>query len=194
MPKRNHSRRTRLQRQLDPLLKPFVNTWLGRSWLIVGKNIDQTAELVKASFNNDLLSLLNFIEKATDSCVTRDVLVVRQNKESSDLMLQPYWILRSLRDDVATLMQYPALVGDMDEAVEWARAFAPRLKRDGDGRHSPEYRMRISFKEVRTLREAGVPIEYARAFDGEGRYPMEAAMDAYTSGIAPELALAFLRE
>lgn len=193
MPKRNHNRRTALQQQLDPLLEGFVSTWLGRSWLTVGKNIDETAELVKASFDNDLLSLLGFVERATDGRVTRGVLIVQADRDFSDLMLQPYHFLHSLRDDVATLMQYPALIGGVNEAVEWARTFAPQLKPNGDGRHSPEYRMRVSLEEVRALREAGVPIEYARAFDGEGRYPVKTVVDAYTSGIAAELALACLR-
>lgn len=191
MPKRNHSRRTRLQQQLDPLLEAFVDSWMGRSWLLVGPDLPRTTNLIKESFDNDLERIVHFLTAVTDGRIVLGSLFF---EEASVLKMRDYWRLSDIRDDIATLIQFPALVGSVDEAVAWAQVFLPRLREQGDGVYSPEYDLRASLIEIRKLREAGVPIEYVRAFDTDGRsrYPVDIVLEAHRDGLAAEFALAAL--
>jgi hypothetical protein len=190
LPKRNHNRRTKLQQHLDPLLDDFVSTWLGRSWLTVGQTVEETEELVKESFDHDLASILSFLSDVTDGRVHKHSLVSLYDPPAS---LKSYWMVNDLRDDIPTLIQFPAAVGmEPDEARGWATFFAPRLLPNRDGRHSPNYSPRVSFVELRWLREAGVPLDYLRALDPgpDARYPAVTVRDLYQQGVTPEYAWA----
>lgn len=164
---------------------------MGRSWLIAGRTIDETEEMVKASFDNDLSNLMVFLAHVTE-LRTYSATLLHYKGRSAKLI--PFENLGYLKDDVATLIQFPALLGmywDDDETKEWTRLFAPSLQQDGDGRLSGEYNMRASFLEIRALRDAGVPLEYAKAMDRkEQRYPVAHVVETWTAGISPEFAWA----
>lgn len=164
---------------------------MGRSWLIVGRNIPETEDLVKESFEYDLDDIFTFLSWVTDCRTSASTLMRFQGKEAT---FTPYFALSELKDDIPTLIQFPALLGLSwrdDETIEWAKLFAPRRKEGGDGRYSPNYNMRVSFDEIRTLRDAGVPLAYAQAMDRlERRYPVAYVIEAWTAGLALEFALA----
>lgn len=147
--------------------------------------------MVKESFSHDLDRAVRFLSCVTDRRVSLSSLFTERNHA---LRLRTYQELGDIQDDIATLIQFPALLGSVDSSVEWAKTFRPVCFKNGNGRFSANYHHRISLIEIRSLAETGVPLEYVRALDPgpEFRYPVGPVLEAYHRGIAPEFATALL--
>lgn len=193
MTKRNRSRGTRAQRLCAPLVDDFVDLLIGRSWLTITPKASEAADPIKSSFNHDFIAMMSFLSQVTDGRVRADTLAYASGQPEQARLVN-YAMLSDLKDDLPTLIQFPALLQepwDSDEAQGWARLFAPTLRPNENGRTSSSYDMRASFDEIREMRAAGVPLAYAAAMGrGAARYDTTGVIEMYRAGLAPEFGLA----